>query len=563
MVLRVDVVAAALDAVYAGGGRPPRVIALTPQGRQLDQALVEELALEPSLAILSSRFEGFDERIVEHLCTDAVSIGPYVLSGGELPAMVLLDAIARRLPGALAEGSGEVESFSVELDGGIEYPHYTRPAEFRGWRVPDVLLSGDHGRIATWRRDREPRAERPVSDETPRRESVDEWIRRLSAGFDELTGDEPPASSGPAASPASAATPAAPSASAPPAGPPSAGPRAGAPEPDLVTGAPAALGSPSVPSARPTVGQWGRIEDPLPWSGAAVTRPEPETVLPPLRPPAPERGALPVAAPVAPQAIEPEPVVAESGPLGAAPVASEPSALGPGSPRSRLDWPARSDVPDAPAPEEPVGTALDDLRTNDWQARSEELRAQLRSEPVAPPPPPRREDAAPVATPAEEPVSVRDPALLASPVPAEPVSPHVEPEVDTALPPSEGAPPQELPPPPRRRSRNPIDRLTEGWPHRAARRASTGSSRSRAPSPSFSSSRRTSSTRTGFPRPRWSRRSTAREGAPGCEAGSPTASSRTASSTTSPRQSAATSSSSTPRRGPRERAVRGERSSSG
>jgi tRNA (guanine37-N1)-methyltransferase len=156
MVLRVDVVAAALDAVYGAGaaGRPPRVIALTPQGRQLDQALVEELALEPSVAILSSRFEGFDERIVEHLCTDAVSIGPYVLSGGELPAMVLLDAIARRLPGALSEGSGEVESFSAELDGGIEYPHYTRPAEFRGWRVPDVLLSGDHGRIATWRRDR-------------------------------------------------------------------------------------------------------------------------------------------------------------------------------------------------------------------------------------------------------------------------------------------------------------------------------------------------------------------------------------------------------------------------
>ena len=111
MVLRVDVVAAALDAVY-GDDRPARVVALTPQGRQLDQALVEELAGEPSIALLSSRFEGFDERIVEHLCTDAISIGPYVLSGGELPAMVLVDAIARRLPGALAEGSGEHESFS-------------------------------------------------------------------------------------------------------------------------------------------------------------------------------------------------------------------------------------------------------------------------------------------------------------------------------------------------------------------------------------------------------------------------------------------------------------------
>jgi tRNA (guanine37-N1)-methyltransferase len=153
MVLRVDVVAAALDAVY--GGRPEhRVVALTPQGRPLDQGLVEELAGEERLTLLSSRFEGFDERIVAHLATDAVSIGPYVLSGGELPAMVLVDAVVRRLPGALTEGSGEHESFSAELEGGLEYPHYTRPAEFRGWPVPDVLLSGDHARIAAWRRER-------------------------------------------------------------------------------------------------------------------------------------------------------------------------------------------------------------------------------------------------------------------------------------------------------------------------------------------------------------------------------------------------------------------------
>jgi tRNA (guanine37-N1)-methyltransferase len=152
MVLRVDVVAAALEAVY-GGAPSHRVVALTPQGRQLDQALVEELAGEELLTLLSARFEGFDERIVEHLATDAVSIGPYVLSGGELPAMVLVDAIARRLPGALSAGSGEQESYSSELGGGLEYPHYTRPAEFRGWRVPDVLLSGDHGRIAEWRRE--------------------------------------------------------------------------------------------------------------------------------------------------------------------------------------------------------------------------------------------------------------------------------------------------------------------------------------------------------------------------------------------------------------------------
>jgi tRNA (guanine37-N1)-methyltransferase len=150
MVLRVDVVAAALDAIY-GDVKPGRIVALTPQGRQLDQALVEELATEPQLVVLSSRFEGFDERIVEHLCTDAVSVGPYVLSGGELPAMVIVDAVARRLPGALADGSGESESFSTELGGGLEYPHYTRPPDFRGWGVPEVLLSGDHGRVERWR----------------------------------------------------------------------------------------------------------------------------------------------------------------------------------------------------------------------------------------------------------------------------------------------------------------------------------------------------------------------------------------------------------------------------
>jgi tRNA (guanine37-N1)-methyltransferase len=151
MVLRVDVVAEALDAAYAGDPPGP-VIALTPKGRPLTQGIVEELAAEPALTLLSSRFEGFDERVVEHLASDAISVGPYVLSNGDLPAMLVLDAVARRLPGALAEGSGELESFSAELGGGLEYPHYTRPAEFRGWKVPDVLLSGDHARIDEWRR---------------------------------------------------------------------------------------------------------------------------------------------------------------------------------------------------------------------------------------------------------------------------------------------------------------------------------------------------------------------------------------------------------------------------
>jgi tRNA (guanine37-N1)-methyltransferase len=152
MVLRVDVVAAALDAVY-GGVPGHRVIALTPQGRQLDQQVVEQLAEEEHLTLLSARFEGFDERILTHLCSDAISIGPYVLSGGELPAMVLVDAIARLQPGALADESSRRETFSAELDGGLEFPQYTRPAEFRGWRVPDVLVSGDHARIEEWRRE--------------------------------------------------------------------------------------------------------------------------------------------------------------------------------------------------------------------------------------------------------------------------------------------------------------------------------------------------------------------------------------------------------------------------
>jgi tRNA (guanine37-N1)-methyltransferase len=152
MVLRVDVVAAALDEVY-GGVPGHRVVGLTPRGRQLTQDVVEELAGEERITLLTARFEGFDERIVEHLCTDSISVGPYVLSNGDLPAMVLADAIARRLPGALAAGSGELESFSPALGGRLEHPHFTRPAEFRGWRVPDVLLSGDHGRVEEWRRE--------------------------------------------------------------------------------------------------------------------------------------------------------------------------------------------------------------------------------------------------------------------------------------------------------------------------------------------------------------------------------------------------------------------------
>jgi tRNA (guanine37-N1)-methyltransferase len=148
MVMRVDVVAAALQSVY--GTERPRLVALQPAGRQLTQSLVEELSQEQELTLLSARFEGFDERIIE-LCDDVVSLGPYVLSNGDLPALVLADALSRRLEGALALGSGEEESFSVALAGGVEYPHYTRPAEWQGHKVPELLLSGDHARIRSWR----------------------------------------------------------------------------------------------------------------------------------------------------------------------------------------------------------------------------------------------------------------------------------------------------------------------------------------------------------------------------------------------------------------------------
>src|SRR4029079_4716562 len=142
MVLRVDVVHAALAAVYgAPGGR--RIVALTPQGRQLDQELVEELVGEKELTLLSARFEGFDERIVEHIATDSISIGPYVLSGGELPAMLRVDGLARGLPGAIREESGAVETFSAELEGGVEFPQYTRPPAFNGWPVAGSPLSRD------------------------------------------------------------------------------------------------------------------------------------------------------------------------------------------------------------------------------------------------------------------------------------------------------------------------------------------------------------------------------------------------------------------------------------
>jgi tRNA (guanine37-N1)-methyltransferase len=152
MVMRVDVVDAALEAAYGADREGVRKIALTPSGRLLDEALAAELAAEPHLALLCGRYEGFDERVVEHLADESISIGRYVLAGGELPAMVIADTVLRKLPGALGDAESAVEeSYSAALQGAPEYPHYTRPAAYRGWEVPDILLSGNHAKVKEWR----------------------------------------------------------------------------------------------------------------------------------------------------------------------------------------------------------------------------------------------------------------------------------------------------------------------------------------------------------------------------------------------------------------------------
>ena len=168
MVIKPEPLFAAVEAVLGGQAQRPApgqaadgpavpeapqpavpVVLLTPQGRLLTQSVAEELARHPRLALVCGHYEGVDERVREHLATDEVSVGDYVLTGGELPAMVLVDAVARLIPGVLDAESTLEESHA---DGLLEYPHYTRPAEYRGWSVPDVLLSGHHGQIAAWRR---------------------------------------------------------------------------------------------------------------------------------------------------------------------------------------------------------------------------------------------------------------------------------------------------------------------------------------------------------------------------------------------------------------------------
>ena len=154
MVMRVDVVDTALEVAYGPDRDRVRKLALAPAGRLFDESLAVELAEESHVALLSGRYEGFDERVTEHLADETVSIGRYVLAGGELPAMVIADAVLRKLPGALGDAESAVEeSYSAALDGAPEYPHYTRPPSYRGWGVPDVLLSGDHARVREWRQE--------------------------------------------------------------------------------------------------------------------------------------------------------------------------------------------------------------------------------------------------------------------------------------------------------------------------------------------------------------------------------------------------------------------------
>ena len=149
MVLRADVLAAAIDAAAPAGDGRPRLL-MSPRGRPLDQGYVAELAAQPGVLIVAGRFEGVDERVIDGRGLTEVSVGDYVLSGGEIAAMAILDAVVRLLPGVMGNAlSGAAESFAEGL---LEYPHYTKPQVWEGRQIPEVLLSGDHGRIADWRR---------------------------------------------------------------------------------------------------------------------------------------------------------------------------------------------------------------------------------------------------------------------------------------------------------------------------------------------------------------------------------------------------------------------------
>ncbi|RXT15091.1 tRNA (guanosine(37)-N1)-methyltransferase TrmD [Ammoniphilus sp. CFH 90114] len=150
MVLRPEPLFHAVESLTETIGKKPRVILMCPQGERYTQKKAEELATEDHLIFLCGHYEGYDERIREHLITDEISIGDFILTGGELPAMTIIDSIVRLMPGALGnEVSAHTDSFSTGM---LEHPHYTRPAEFRGWKVPDILLSGHHAKIEEWRK---------------------------------------------------------------------------------------------------------------------------------------------------------------------------------------------------------------------------------------------------------------------------------------------------------------------------------------------------------------------------------------------------------------------------
>ncbi len=148
MVMKPEPIFEAVEALDPG---PKRVILLSPAGRRFDQAMARELATESRLVLICGRYEGVDQRVRDHLVTRELSIGDYVLTGGELAAAVVVDVVARLIPGVIEEQSLDEESFS---DGLLEYPHYTRPASYRGWGVPEILLSGDHERVRAWRLER-------------------------------------------------------------------------------------------------------------------------------------------------------------------------------------------------------------------------------------------------------------------------------------------------------------------------------------------------------------------------------------------------------------------------
>ncbi len=194
MVMKPEPIFAAVEAVLpellAGGtdqnARPP-IILMSPAGRRFTHAVATELAQHPCIALVCGHYEGVDERVREHLCTDEISIGDYVLTGGELPAMVIIDAVSRQIPGVLPAWAPAHES---HVDGMLEHPHYTRPAEFRGWSVPDVLLNGNHAEIERWRREQSERITAKRAEMSDFSEKSDISARDLSIPKPNLLTDE-------------------------------------------------------------------------------------------------------------------------------------------------------------------------------------------------------------------------------------------------------------------------------------------------------------------------------------------------------------------------------------